>query len=167
MSARSSQRAARLKRIVRIGDSLASMAEGAAAERRRALTSEQDRLDTVKRYVGDYGLLVEKRETAVQSAGSIRMYRDFSGWLTGLSAQQSSEVAQAEFLLEAALEEARARRGFADSIEKVADRATQAAKREAAVEEQKTLDGLSQRGRRAAVGIQVAELTASQSNRQE
>jgi flagellar biosynthesis chaperone FliJ len=95
------------------------------------------------------------------------MYRDFSGWLTGLSEQQSSEVAQAEFLLEAALEEARARRGFADSIEKVADRATQAAKREAAVEEQKTLDGLSQRGRRTRVGIQVAELTVSQSNRQE
>ena len=53
MSARSSQRAARLKRIVRIGDSLASMAESAAAERRRALTSEQDRLETVQRYVGD------------------------------------------------------------------------------------------------------------------
>jgi hypothetical protein len=49
----------------------------------------------------------------------------------------------------------------------VADRATQAAQREAAVEEQKTLDGLSQRGRRTRVGIQVAELTVSQSNRQE
>ncbi len=167
MSARSSQRAARLKRIVRIGDSLASMAEGAAAERRRALTSEQDRLETVKRYVGDYGLLVEKRETTVQSAGSIRMYRDFSGWLTGLSEQQSGEVAQAEFLFEAAQEEARTRRSFADSIEKVADRATQAATREAAVEEQKTLDGLSQRGRRRGVGIQVANQTISQSDRQE
>ena len=160
MSARSSQRAARLKRIVRIGDSLASMAEVAAAERRRTLTSEQDRLETVQRYVGDYGLLVEKRETTVQSAGSIRMYRDFSGWLTGLSEQQSGEVAQAEFLFEAAQEEARTRRSFADSIEKVADR-------EAAVEEQKTLDGLSQRGRRRGVGIQVANQTISQSDRQE
>jgi flagellar export protein FliJ len=166
MSARSSQRASRLKRIVRIGDSLASMAESAAAVRRRALSSEQDRLETVQRYLGDYGVLVEKREAGVQSAGSLRMYRDFSGWLTGLSEQQRSEVAQAEFLLEAALEEARSKRGFADAIEKVSERATRAAMQERAVEEQKTLDGLSQRRRRTGVGIQVAELTASQSDRQ-
>jgi flagellar biosynthesis chaperone FliJ len=94
------------------------------------------------------------------------MYRDFSGWLTGLSEQQRSEVAQAEFLLEAALEEARSKRGFADAIEKVSERATRAAMQERAVEEQKTLDGLAQRRRRTGVGIQVAELTASQSDRQ-
>jgi hypothetical protein len=61
MSTRSGQRAQRLQRIARIGDTLASVAESAAAERRRALSAEQERLETVQRYLGDYGALVQQR----------------------------------------------------------------------------------------------------------
>ncbi|MFM8988888.1 MAG: flagellar FliJ family protein, partial [Alphaproteobacteria bacterium] len=140
MSARSRVRADRLERIAKIGDTLAAVAEGAAAERRRALSSEQDRLDTVRGYLDDYGTRVAQQEIAGQTVGSLRLYRDFSGWLTELSQKQQNEVAQAEFLLEAALEEARARRRFADALEHASDRAGREARRESEAEEQKALD---------------------------
>lgn len=156
MSSRSRQRAERLERIARIGETLAAVAEGAAADRRRALFAEQNRLDTVQRYIGDYGAMVQQREAASQRVGSLRLYREFSGWLTDLSEKQQNEVAQAEFLLEAALEEVREKRRFADALEHVSDRVGREARREAESEEQKTLDDVAQRIRSAHLGIQVA-----------
>lgn len=157
MSARNQQRARRLQRIARIGDTLASVAEGAAAERRRALSAEQERLDTVQRYLGDYGALVQQRESAGAGVTSLRLYRDFSGWLADLSQNQQNEVAQAEFLLDAALHEVREKRSFADALEHAADRANAVALREREAEQQKTLDEVAQRLRSSALGIQVAK----------
>lgn len=167
MSTRTRQRADRLERIARIGDTLASVAEGAAADRRRTLFAEQNRLETVQRYLGDYGSLVEQRETAGQTVSSLRLYRDFSGWLTELSEKQQNEVAQAEFLLEAALEEVREKRRFADALEHVSDRAGRDARREAEKTEQKTLDEVAQMIRSAHLGIQVAipRLSSSTGNK--
>jgi flagellar export protein FliJ len=88
--------------------------------------------------------------------GSLRLYRDFSGWLTDLSQKQQNEVAQAEFLLEAALEEVREKRRFADALDRVAEKAGRAARREAEAEEQKTLDDMAQKGRFTPLGTQVA-----------
>ena len=147
MSTRSGQRAQRLLRIARIGDTLASVAESAAAERRRALSAEQERLETVQRYLGDYGALVQQRESAGSGVASLRLYRNFSGWLADLSQNQTNEVAQAEFLLEAALEEVREKRGFADALDHAADRANAVARREREAEQQKTMDELAQRMR--------------------
>ena len=156
MSQRTRQRAARLARITRIGETLAAVAEGAAADRRRTLFTEQDRLETVRHYLGDYGAMVQEREAGTQSVGSLRLYRDFSGWLTELSQKQQNEVAQAEFLLEAALEEVREKRRFADALERVSEKTARAARREAEAEEQKTLDDMVQQGRSASLGTQVA-----------
>jgi len=156
LSLRSRQRADRLVRITRIGETFAAVAEGAAADRRRALFTEQDRLATVRNYLGDYGAMVEKREASTQTVGSLRLYRDFSGWLTDLSQKQENEVAQAEFLLEAALEEVREKRRFADALDRVSEKAGRAARREAETEEQKTLDDTVQQGRSAPFGTQVA-----------
>lgn len=157
MTARSKERARRLQRIARIGDTLASVAEGAAAERRRALTAERERLETVQRYLGDYGALVQQRESAGSGVNSLRLYRDFSGWLADLSQNQQNEVAQAEFLLEAALHEVREKRGFADALDHAAERAKAVALREREAEQQKTLDEVAQRVRGNAFGIQVAK----------
>ena len=163
MSARTRQRAERLQRIARIGDTLAAVAEGAAGDRRRTLFIEQDRLETVKRYLGDYGSLVQERETAGQTVGSLRLYRNFSGWLTELSQKQQNEVEQAEFLLTAALEEVREKRRFADALDHVSDRVGRQARREAEAEEQKTLDDVGQRIRSTHLGIQVATSRLSSS----
>ncbi len=163
MSARSRQRADRLERIARIGETLAAVAEGAAADRRRSLFTEQSRLETVQRYLGDYGQLVEQRESAGQTVGSLRLYRNFSGWLTELSEKQQNEVAQAEFLLEAAMEEVREKRRFADALEHVADRAGREARREAEITEQKNLDDVAQRMTQSQLGIQVATSRLSSS----
>lgn len=156
MTARSRQRANRLERIARIGETLASVAEGAAADRRQTLLAEQNRLETVQRYLGDYGTMVEQRESVGQTVGSVRLYRNFSNWLTDLSDKQQNEVAQAEFLLEAAMEEVREKRRFADALEHVADRAGRQARREVEATEQKNLDEVAQRVRSTHLGIQVA-----------
>jgi flagellar export protein FliJ len=100
--------------------------------------------------------MVQEREAGTQSVGSLRLYRDFSGWLTELSQKQQNEVAQAEFLLEAALEEVREKRRFADALERVSEKTARAARREAEAEEQKTLDDMVQQGRSASLGTQVA-----------
>jgi flagellar export protein FliJ len=156
VSLRSRQRAERLARITRIGETLAAVAEGAAADRRRTLFTEQDRLETVRNYLGDYGAMVQKREASMPTVSGLRLYRDFSGWLTELSQKQQNEVAQAEFLLEAALEEVREKRRFADALDRVSEKAGRAARREAEAEEQKTLDDMVRQGRSASLGTQVA-----------
>ncbi|MFN5010953.1 MAG: flagellar export protein FliJ [Gammaproteobacteria bacterium] len=163
MSVRTRQRADRLQRIARVGDTLAVVAEGAAAERRRALATEQDRLGTVHRYLDDYGTLVTKHETAGQTVGGMRLYRSFAGWLTELSQKQQNEVAQAEFLLEAAIEDARERRRFADALEHASDRACREARQESESAEQKALDEVGQRVRSVHLGIQVATARPSSS----
>jgi flagellar export protein FliJ len=161
MSVGARARADRLKRVARIGDTLAAVAEGAAAERRLALSTEQDRLDTVRRYLDDYGTRTAQHETAGQSVGALRLYRDFAGWLTDLSQKQQNQVAEAEFLLAAALEDARERRRFADAIDRISDGAVREALRASASEEQKALDEAGQRMRAAQFGIQVANPLAS------
>lgn len=163
MSARILRRADRLERIARIGGTLAAVAEGAAAERRRALATEQDRLDTVHRYLDEYGAQVVERETLGETVIGLRLYRDFSGWLTELSRKQQNEVEQAGFLLEAALEDVRERRRFADALEHASDRAGEAARRVAESEEQKALDEVAQNIRSVHVGIQVAPPRSSSS----
>jgi flagellar export protein FliJ len=140
MTDRASIRAARLTRVAKVGDALAKSAE-----------AEQERLETVRKYCGDYGQLAREREVAGQSVNSLRMYREFSGWLSTLSQDQLDRVAQAEFFLEAAVDEARGRRRFADAIDKAAAKST---KQAAVVEqrrEQANLDELA--GRRVASGL--------------
>jgi len=144
MSERSRQRANRLARVTRIGETLAAVAEEAAADRRRTLLAEQDRLETVRHYLEDYGAMVQQREASTQTVSRLRLYWDFSGWLTDLSQKQENEVAQAEFLLEAALEEVREKKRFADALDRVSEKASRIAHREAAAEEQKTLDEMVQ-----------------------
>ena len=161
MTVRARVRADRLERIAKIGDKLAAVAEGEAAERRRALSTEQERLDTVRGYLDDYGTRVAQRERAGQTVGGLRLYRDFSIWLTELSHKQRNEVAQAEFLLEAALDDVRERRRFADALERVSDRAGREARRESETEAQKALDDVGQRIRSVHLGIQVASLRPS------
>lgn len=161
MSVGARARADRLKRVARIGDTLATVAEGAAAERRLALSTEQGRLDTVRRYLDDYGTRTAQHETAGQSVGALRLYRDFAGWLTDLSQKQQNQVAEAEFLLAAALEDARERRRFADAIDRVSGGAGREALRESELEEQKALDEVGQRMHYARSGIQVAHSLTS------
>ena len=95
--------------------------------------------------------MAREREVAGQSVNSLRMYREFSGWLSTLSQDQLDRVAQAEFFLETAVDEARGRRRFADAIDKAAAKST---KQAAVVEqrrEQANLDELA--GRRVASGL--------------
>mgnify|MGYP006268099095 FL=1 len=142
MTSRHATRASRLQRIAKVGDALAKAAERAASERRENLLMQKDRLETVERYCADYGGMIRGRELSSQSVSSLRMYREFSGWLTQLSQNQQNEVAQAEFLLESALEEVREKRSFAKAVELAADKSGQMAASEVRVREQKTLDGL-------------------------
>ncbi|MBM4239361.1 MAG: hypothetical protein FJ154_07480 [Gammaproteobacteria bacterium] len=144
MSTRQRIRASRLQRIARVTDALAKSAEMVATERRQALASEQERLETVERYCGDYGDMIVEGEKAGRTVGSLRLYRDFSGWLSTLSVDQKNKVAQAEFLFEAALEEAQGSRKFADAIDHAADKSRQVAVRETALRDQQILDGLFQ-----------------------
>ncbi|NBO74522.1 MAG: hypothetical protein EBV29_07760, partial [Gammaproteobacteria bacterium] len=58
MSDRQRIRASRLQRIARVTDALAKSAEMVATERRQALATEQERLETVERYCGDYGDMI-------------------------------------------------------------------------------------------------------------
>lgn len=143
MSSRHATRAKRLQRIARVTDALAKSAEMVAAERRQALVSEQERLETVERYCGDYGGLIRDRELVGPNVASLRMYREFTGWLSSLSQDQKNKVAQAEFLFDAALEEAKRSRKFADAIEHVAAKSGQAATREVLLREQQSLDELT------------------------
>lgn len=142
MTGRHAKRAARLQRIAKVGDALARSAEMTASERRRNLLAEQERLETVEHYCGDYVGIIRSRELAGQSSGSLRMYREFSGWLTELAQNQKNQVAQAEFLLEAAAEEARDKRSFVSALQRAAEKSGQSAEGEARALEQKTLDGL-------------------------
>lgn len=157
MSSRHVIRVKRLQRIARVTDALAKSAEMLAAERRQALVSEQERLETVERFCGDYGGLIRDREVAGPDVASLRMYREFAGWLSSLSQDQKNKVAQAEFLFDAALEEAKGSRNFADAIEHVAAKSGEAAKRETLLREQKSLDEMARpsAGGRLASGLQT------------
>ena len=93
MTDRASIRAARLTRVAKVGEALAKSAERIALDRRRSLEAEQERLETVRKYCGDYGQLAREREVAGQSVNSLRMYREFSGWLSTLSQDQLDRVA--------------------------------------------------------------------------
>jgi flagellar export protein FliJ len=144
-------RAARLTRVAKVGDALAKSAERIALDRRRAVEAEQQRLETVQKYCGDYGQLARERELAGQTVNSLRVYREFSGWLSTLSQDQLNRVAQAEFLLAAAVDEARGRRRFADAIDKAAAKSGKQAAVAAERREQANLDELA--GRRVAFGL--------------
>jgi flagellar biosynthesis chaperone FliJ len=151
LSRRHATRAARLQRIALVSDALARSAELTAAERRQVLLGEQERLETVERYASDYGGTIRTQEIAGQSVGSLRMYREFSGWLSGLAQDQQNQVAQAEFLLAAALEEAQGKRTFANALERAAEKSGQLAAKEARAAEQKVLDELVRPRSRTAV----------------
>ncbi len=144
MSNRQRIRASRLQRIAGVTDVLARSVETVATERRQALATEQERLETIERYCGDYGDMIVEGEKAGRTVGSLRLYRDFSGWLSTLSVDQRNKVAQAEYLFEAALEEAQGSRKFADAIDHAAEKSQQVAVREAALRAQQILDELFQ-----------------------
>lgn len=139
---RHATRAARLQRIAKVGDAIAKSAELAASERRQNLFTQKERLETVERYCGEYSLIIRDRETSGQNIATLHMYREFSGWLTHLSQNQRNEVAQAEFLLEAALEEVREKRRFADALERAAEKSEKRAVRESRARDQQAMDGL-------------------------
>ena len=67
----------------------------------------------------------------------------FPVWLSQMSVAQRNEVAQAQFFVDAALEEAVQKRNFARAIENASDRASKAATREATQREQKAMDALA------------------------
>jgi flagellar export protein FliJ len=136
------QRALRIGRIARIGDAVAKASEAFVAQRRSDLNAQQERLSVVENYCRDYARLTEDREMAGQSVTVWRNYREFSGWLSQMSVAQRNEVAQAQFLLDAAADEALQKRNFAKALGKAADRAESAARREAERAEQQALDAL-------------------------
>jgi flagellar biosynthesis chaperone FliJ len=140
---RQAGRAKRLRRIERIGDAVARASEAAWLQRRNELQEQKDRLSTVAGYCGDYA----RRTTDLEARGtdimSLRLYRDFSGWLSQVQNDQSNAVAQAEFLADAAAEEAAVKRTFARSLEQAATRAATLATQERARAEQKQLDALA------------------------
>jgi len=136
------ERAARIGRIARIGDAVAKASEAFVAQRRSDLDAQQQRLSVVENYCRDYARLTEDREVAAQSVAVWRSYREFSGWLSQMSVAQRHEVAQAQFLLEAAADEAAQKRNFAKALAKAAGRAETAARKEADRAEQQALDAL-------------------------
>ncbi|MEY3466447.1 MAG: hypothetical protein RL603_2047 [Pseudomonadota bacterium] len=139
---RQAARAKRLQRIERIGDAIARASEATWLQRRSELQEQRDRLSTVAGYCGDYA----RRTTDIEARGtdilSLRLYRDFSGWLSTVQNDQTNAVAQAEFLADAAADEAAAKRTFARSLEQAATRAATVARQELARVEQKQLDAL-------------------------
>ena len=151
MSERYVVRAKRLQRIAKVSDALAKSAEVEVSDRRQVLIAEQQRLETVERYAGDYGAVIRGQEQAAQRVASLRLYREFSSWLSGLAQDQKNQVVQAEFLLEAAMEEAQGKRNFANALERAAEKSGARAAAETLRLEQKILDGLPRRGLFAAL----------------
>jgi flagellar export protein FliJ len=143
MSDRAAKRAARLQRVARIGDAVAKASEAIVAQRRSELAVQEDRLNVVENYCRDYAESTRRQEAAGQNIVTWRNYRDFSGWLSQMSVAQKNEVAQAQFFVDAALEEAMQKRNFARALENASDRAASVAAREAAQREQKAMDALA------------------------
>ena len=142
MSDRAARRAQRLQRVARIGDAVAKASEAIVAQRRGELAVQEDRLQVVENYCRDYAESTRRQETVGQNIVTWRNYRDFSGWLSQMSVAQRNEVAQAQFFVDAALDEALQKRNFARALENASERASNAAAREAAQREQKAMDAL-------------------------
>ncbi len=143
MSDRAAKRAQRLQRVARIGDAVAKASEAIVAQRRGELAVHEERLHVVENYCRDYAESTRRQETAGQNIVTWRNYRDFSGWLSQMSVAQRNEVAQAQFFLDAAVDEALQKRNFARALENASERAANAAAREAAQREQKAMDALA------------------------
>lgn len=143
--AKPAERAKRLARIQRIGDAVAKASEAVWLQRREELNEHQQRLDTVSGYCGEYARRTSDLESGSTGISSLRLYREFSGWLSQMQVDQHNAVAQAEFLTEAAAQDAASKRTFARSLEHAADRASSLAAREAARREQQSLDALARR----------------------
>ncbi len=143
MSNKQAKRAQRLQRIARIGDAVAKAAEAVVTQRRSELLAQEQRLAVVEEYCRDYAQSTRDRESAPTSIVTWRQYREFSGWLSTMSVTQRNEVAQAQFMVDSALEEALQKRNFARALENASDRAEAIAAREAATLEQKAMDALA------------------------
>ena len=143
MSDRAARRAQRLQRVARIGDAVAKASEAIVAQRRGELAVQEERLQVVENYCRDYAESTRRQETVGQNIVTWRNYRDFSGWLSQMSVAQRNEVAQAQFFVDAALDEALQKRNFARALENASERAANAAVREAAQREQKAMDALA------------------------
>ena len=143
MSDRAARRAQRLQRVARIGDAVAKASEATVAQRRGELAVQEERLQVVENYCRDYAESTRRQETVGQNIVTWRNYRDFSGWLSQMSVAQRNEVAQAQFFVDAALDEALQKRNFARALENASERAANAAAREAAQREQKAMDALA------------------------
>lgn len=143
MSDRTARRAQRLQRVARIGDAVAKASEAIVAQRRGELAVQEERLQVVENYCRDYAESTRRQETVGQNIVTWRNYRDFSGWLSQMSVAQRNEVAQAQFFVDVALDEALQKRNFARALENASERADAAAAREAAQREQKAMDALA------------------------
>ncbi len=143
MSDRAAKRAQRLQRVARIGDAVAKASEAIVAQRRGELAVHEERLQVVENYCRDYAESTRRQETAGQNIVTWRNYRDFSGWLSQMSVAQRNEVAQAQFFVDAAVDEALQKRNFARALENASERAANAAAREAVQREQKAMDALA------------------------
>ena len=143
MSDRAAKRAQRLQRVARIGDAVAKASEAIVAQRRGELAVHEERLHVVENYCRDYAESTRRQETAGQNIVTWRNYRDFSGWLSQMSVAQRNEVAQAQFFLDAAVDEALQKRNFARALDNASERAAHAAAREVAQREQKAMDALA------------------------
>jgi len=143
VSDRAARRAQRLQRVARIGDAVAKASEAIVAQRRGELAVQEERLQVVENYCRDYAESTRRQETVGQNIVTWRNYRDFSGWLSQMSVAQRNEVAQAQFFLDAALDEALQKRNFARALENASERAASAAAREAVQREQKAIDALA------------------------
>ena len=143
MSDRAARRAQRLQRVARIGDAVAKASEAIVAQRRGELAVQEERLQVVENYCRDDAESTRRQETVGQNIVTWRNYRDFSGWLSQMSVAQRNEVAQAQFFVDAALDEALQKRNFARALENASERASNAAAREAVQREQKAMDALA------------------------
>ena len=143
MSDRAARRAQRLQRVARIGDAVAKASEAIVAQRRGELAVQEERLQVVENYCRDYAESTRRQETVGQNIVTWRNYRDFAGWLSQMSVAQRNEVAQAQFFVDAALDEALQKRNFARALENASERASNAAAREAVQREQKAMDALA------------------------
>ena len=140
--AKPAERAKRLARVQRIGDAIAKASEANWLQRRSELQEHQSRLDTVTTYCGEYARRTADLEAESTGIMNLRLYREFSGWLSQMEVDQHNAVAQAQFLVDAAADEAAAKRTFARSLESAAERAAGQAARELARREQQTLDAV-------------------------
>ena len=124
MSRSAADRALRLQRVARAGDLLAKVAEGDLARCRADLEARQHKLEVVQAYQLEYQQLDQQRTSGVVSPASLRRSRDFGSWLVDIEVAQQHELAEGQFRVEAAAEEATQRRLFARSLETLSERAT-------------------------------------------